>query len=157
MKTKARLRGQYKFFYYDPTTGRRRGSVVYDNSMCLAGLNYVMALLNLEGPTITPIYGAVGNGASVTPGTADTRLAAEVGRVTLSYNARNANVNTWDFFFTTAQGNPGSGNLTEAGIFLVGSATVNSGYLLSHVVINEPKTVAETMTMEFIMTLTSGD
>jgi hypothetical protein len=116
-----------------------------------------MALLNLENPTITPIYGAVGNGASVTPGTNDIKLATEVGRVVLSYNGRSNNVNTWDFFFTTSQGNPGSGNLTEAGIFLIGSATANSGYMLSHVVISEPKTTAETMTMEFIMTLTSGD
>lgn len=157
MRIKTTATGKYRFHFTDRETGRRRASQFYNNTMCLAGLSLVMGLLNLEGTVITPVYGAVGNGASPALDTSDVALSAEIGRVVLATNFRTTNTNVWDFFFTTSQGNPGSGSLTEAGIFLAATATANSGTMLSHVLINEAKTSAETMTMEFIMALTSGD
>ena len=43
--------------------------------------------------------------------------------------------------------------LTEAGVFLGGSVTTNSGQLLSHVLISENKTSAETLTVEVTITV----
>jgi hypothetical protein len=152
------LRGRYTITRRDGATGRVISRNVYHNVICVNGKIYLAQLLNAEVVT-SPIWAAIGTGAG-TPATGDSLLfaeviAANVGRVALASTQRSFAVLTWDFFWTTAQGQPGGGSsvCTEAGVFLAGSIAINSGWLLSHVAISETKTVSETLTVEFTLTI----
>jgi len=133
----------------DAVTGAVKSRRRYRNKVCNAGLGVLMGWLNLENPTLTPIYGAVGTGSG-TPAATNTALFAELARVQLSYNYRSTATTTLDFFFTTSQGN---GTLTEAGVFLGASGTSGSGSLLSHALITQVKNNTETLTLEIAVTL----
>lgn len=153
---------------YRITRRDQHGQIVsrneYRNTICTTGKATIARFLNGEISSVAPVYGAIGTGAPTAPLTtvdpSDTQLWAEVsqantGRVQLAANSRATNVLTWDFFWTTSQGQPSGGTsvLTEAAVFLLASVTPGSGSLLSHVVISETKSVSETLTVEFSITI----
>lgn len=147
------IAGVYTFTRRRAATGEMLSRHVYKNVACLPGKQFIAAWLNQEAgyggnPTV---FGAVGT-STATPQASDTQLGAEFARVVLASQSRAGNVLTWDFFFTTAQGNAGT-NLREAGAFLGGSTVTGSGSLLSHVAINEGKDATETLTVEVVLTI----
>lgn len=142
--------GVYTLTLRDAATGRLKSRRRFKNKMCNAGVQVMMAWINLENPTLTPIYGAVGTGSG-TPAATDVALFAELQRIQLSYNYRASQTTTFDFFYTTSQAN---GTLTEAGVFLAASGTAGSGALLSHALITQTKNSSETLTLEVAITLT---
>lgn len=144
------LKGEYRLTFRDAKTGRVTRRATYRNVVCANGKSYIASWLNGEIGTMPTVYGAVGTGASPNPQSTDTQLVTELSRAVLASNQRTGNQVVMDFFWTTATGN---GVLTEAGVFLGGSATANSGSLLSHVLISENKTSAETLTVEFTFTV----
>ena len=144
------LRGEYRFVFRDARTGRVTREATYRNVVCVNGKSYLASWLNQEIGANPTIYGAIGTGASPNPQSTDTQLVTELSRVVLASSQRTGNQVVMDFFWTTSTGN---GVLTEAGVFLAGSATANSGNLLSHVLISENKTSAETLTVEFTFTV----
>lgn len=150
MVVSARASGVYTVSLRDAATGRLKSRRRYRNKVCNAGLGVLMGWLNLENPTLVPIYGAVGTGSG-TPAATDTALFTELARVQLSYNYRSTATTTLDFFFTSSQAN---GTLTEAGVFLGASGTAGSGSLLSHALITQVKNSTETLTVELAVTLT---
>lgn len=128
----------------------------YDNVICTVGKSAIAAqLANAETYALSITYVAVGTGAG-TPAAGDTVLFTELARVANSVDYSASNVATIQGFFNSATGN---GVLTEMGAFGDGSASqasasADTGILFSHVAISETKTVAETLTCQFTITIT---
>ncbi len=151
------VRGEYFITIRDGQSARIKRRTHYTNVTCLNGKVWIAQWLNGEIGSAQPtVYAAVGT-SGTTPTATDTQLGAEVssalvGRVAKASGYRSVNTLTWDFFWTTSQGNA-SGTLREAGVFLNGTLATNSGNLLSHVSITETKNATETMTVEFVITV----
>ena len=145
------LAGVHRFVFRDPDSGAITRERTYHNIICVNGKNFIAQFLNCEAVTLSTgtIFGAVGTSGTA-PVVGDTQLGAEIARATVGSNSRSANVVVFDFFYTTAQGN---GALAEFGVFLAGTSTANTGSLLSHVLISENKTSAETLTVESTITI----
>lgn len=133
-----------------------------DNTMCINGLTVLAQAVSWSGiqdqaanlgvttPTyLTPLYGAVGSGTGVTANT-DTQLFTELGRETVGAGASSpatATISaqtTWLFYFPSPAS---TWTVTEAGVFVNASSTVNSGSLLDHFVFGSPITVPNTNTL----------
>jgi hypothetical protein len=71
-------------------------------------------------------------------------------RNAIAYITNAANIGYADGFFTAVET---SGTYTEAGIFSNGTATVNSGILVSHVAIAITKSTSETLTVSWTLTI----
>lgn len=108
----------------------------------------------ISGTTITPTlkanYFALGTGSS-TPANADTTLQTESTRAAFTNRTSYQNVAYLDVFFpsTTVGGN----TYTEAGIFVDGTASANTGYLLSRVAINQVLGSTQTLTVNCSITV----
>jgi hypothetical protein len=138
---------------HDAATGELVSDHEYHNVICANGKAYIAAWLNQEaGYAANPtVYMPVGT-SNVTPTSADTQLGSEPAgwRNPLAIGVRALNVLTWSVFYNTAQAN---GTWAEAGVFLGGSSTINSGSLLSHCLISEVKTSSITATVQFTLTI----
>lgn len=118
-----------------------------DNIMCTAGLTSLAAAvvwsgiqdqaanLGVTSPTyLTPLYGAVGSGSG-TVSASDTQLFSELGRETVTSGASSPATGsidalaTWLFYFSSPAS---TWTVTEAGVFVNATNTVNSGTLLDH-------------------------
>jgi hypothetical protein len=140
-----------------PAAVRDRGEG--DNVTCTNGLTAIAAALVWAGiqdqaanlgvttPTyLTPLWGAVGNGAG-TPSASDTALFAEIARQTAGAGASSPatpsidGVATWLFYFPSP---PVVWNLTEAGVFANGTSAAGSGTLVDHYAFSVPVTVTTT-------------
>lgn len=98
---------------------------------------------------LTPLFGAVGNGAGV-PAKSDTALSAELGRVTVSGGGSTpasptvAAMASWLFYFPNPLVN---WTVTEAGVFANASAASGSGSMLDHWAFSPSVSVPTTNTM----------
>ena len=116
-------------------------------------LRYELATL-VSGTTITPTlkanYFALGTGSSA-PANSDTTLQTESTRSVFTQRTAYQNVAYLDVFFpsTTVGGN----TYNEAGIFVDGTASVNTGYLLSRVAINQVLGSSQTLTVNCSITI----
>ncbi|MEE9117837.1 MAG: hypothetical protein V3U02_04480 [Calditrichia bacterium] len=110
-------------------------------------LRYELATL-ISGTTVTPTfkanYMAVGDDATA-PTNSDTQLGNETLRGGFTNRYAIENVAYLDKFFSSAE--VGGTSIQEAGIFVDGSATPGSGYLLSHTLHSESMAVSETLTV----------
>lgn len=106
------------------------------------------------GNTVTPTfkcnYMAVGTG-STAAANGDTTLEAEAARGLFTNRSSSGNVATLDKFFSAVE--VGGLALTEAGIFVDGSGTPDSGYLMSRVIISETMGANETLTINATLTV----
>jgi hypothetical protein len=145
------LRGEYRIQMHDAATGALVSEHTYRNVICANGKAYLAAWMNQEAGygAMPTIYLPVGTSGTA-PTSADTQLGAELARNPLAIGARGANVLTWSAFYSTSQA---IGTWAEAGVFLGGSATANSGQLLSHCLISETKTSVVTATVQFTLTI----
>lgn len=143
--------GVMLFELRDATTGKLKQSYKIHNVVCDRGKNVIAARLNGE-TTYTGIinYMAVGTGAA-SPASTDTQLVTELARTTVSSNSRVNNVSTITFFFNSASAN---GTLTEAGAYIDGTASANSGQFFDHVSLPSiVKTSADTLTITLVATV----
>lgn len=117
-------------------------------------LRYSLATL-ISGTTVTPTfkanYLALGSG-STSPANGDTDLETETLRGTFTNRSALNNVATLDKFFDTSE--VGGNSYNEAGVFVDGSASADSGYLLSRVGISETMGANETLTVNVTFTIT---
>jgi len=108
----------------------------------------------ISGTTVTPTfkanYFALGTGSNV-PANSDVALQAETLRALFTDRSSFANVSYLDVFFNTAS--VGGNTYNEAGIFVDGTASANSGYLLSRVAINQTLGAASTLTINCSITV----
>lgn len=159
-----RIHGRLSLIVHGPD-GRERDRRDGDNVMCTAGLGSLAAAMVWSGiedqaanqgvttPTyLTPLYGAVGNGAG-TVDAADTALFAELGRQTVgaggstpatpSINA----IATWLFYFPSPTS---TWTIAEAGVFANATADSGTGAMLDHWAFSPTLTVttADTLILE---------
>lgn len=92
---------------------------------------------------------AIGTGTN-SPAAGDTQLQTETFRKDTASANSVSNVATVTAFYTAAET---SGTFREAGLFMGGTASANTGTLLSRVAINITKTTAQTMTIEWTITI----
>lgn len=164
------MRGRLTLTVVDPW-GNVRDERVGDNVICTTGYTAIAAALVWSGiqdqaanlgvtsPTyLTPLYGAVGNGAG-TPAKADTQLFTELGRQVVGAGASTpatgsiASQATWLFYF----GQPATTwTLTEAAVFANATSAVNTGTMLDHWAFSPNVTVPTTDTLILQVSLGFG-
>lgn len=150
VKTKGRLR--IATWNPDGSLGQEQ---IVDNLVVDAGLEALLHHLAEGSPTpavlrINKI--ALGTGTNA-PNAADTQLQTEVYR----NNTASANVvgtvMTITGFFSAAEDND---TYREAGLFILGTASADTGTLFSRVAINITKSAIQTMTIEWTITMTAS-
>lgn len=144
-----RLKGRFDIKVIDAKSGKIKQHQIIDNLVCNTGLNAVASVLNGEG-TYTGVinYLAVGT-STTTPAITDTQLGTELARTLKATSSRTNNVVTYDFSFGTTSAN---GTLKEAGAFIDGTASANSGQLFDHVAIDVTKTSSDVLTITLTVT-----
>lgn len=116
-------------------------------------LRYSLATL-ISGTTVTPTFKAnyvgLGSGSSA-PANSDTALQSESTRAAFSNRSATNNVAYLDAFFPSTV--VGGNTYLEAGIFVDGTASANTGYLLSRVAINQVLGSSQTLTLNCSVTV----
>ena len=132
------------------------GSIVeikeYDNLVVTAGRTGIASHLTAGSPSPTTLrvnYVALGTGVTA-PANGDTTLQTEVYRKATASAANASNVATITGYYTAAET---SGTYREAGLFMSGTGAADSGTLLSRVAINITKSVAQTLTIEWSVSI----
>lgn len=123
------------------------------NLVPLIGRTELAKALLGEPSDIVANYIAVGSGWNV-PASTDTTLQTEFVRWTFNDTYYTDNVAYLDKFFWSAE--VWSQTILEAGIFMGGTATVDSWTLLSRVNFNEVTTANETVTINVTITFNSA-
>ncbi len=137
----------------DGITGEVVERKLYHNIIPTVGRTAIMSWLCETSPspaTIKVNYVAVGTGTTA-PANSDTQLQTETYRNALYTGTKSGSVGTLTGFFSMVET---SGTFREAGLFIAGTGTVNSGTLLSHVAINITKSLSQTLTLIWTLTLT---
>ncbi len=98
-------------------------------------------------------YIALWSGNS-TPAATDTQLANETKRALFTNRYSSGHVAYLDRFFSSTE--ISGQTFLEVGIFCDGTATINSGYLLSRILINETMGANETLTINATITISSA-
>ncbi len=98
-------------------------------------------------------YIALWNG-NTTPALTDTQLANETKRALFTNRYSSGHVAYLDRFFSSTE--ISGQTFLEIGIFCDGTATINSGYLLSRILINETMGANETLTINAQITISSA-
>ena len=148
------LKGIWKFTLKDINTGVER-VYIYDNLIVTAGREALANHLTSAVPTVTPLrinYTALGTGV-IAPVNGDIILGTETFRKATASETHALNVAYVTAFYTAPEV---SGTFTEAGLFINGTITPDSGTLFSRVAINITKSISETLTIDYTITITSS-
>lgn len=145
------LRGEVKVTIRDAKTGRIKSVDHFKNMVVTTGKRSIAAGLAGDSNKGYASYCAVGT-STVAPALTDTQLAAEIARKLISVRATNGNTAVFTTYFGTSEAN---GTLREAGLFgeSTASGTANSGVLIARVAINRTKSSADTLTIEWNLTV----
>lgn len=100
-------------------------------------------------PNIYVNYTALGTGTN-TPANGDTTLQTETFRKLTASGNGVSNAAIISAFYTAAET---SGTFREAGLFINGTASANSGTLFSRIAINITKTTSQTLTIDYTITV----
>lgn len=144
------LKGHYTFTLRDVYTGEveiheydnivtRDAWIMIANNFGNAVPDNVMAINKI----------ALGTGTN-TPTIEDHDLQTETYRNNVFSKSNTSNIVDVTAYFTQTEV---SGTFREAGMFSNATATANSGILVSHVAINVTKTLAQTLTIDFKLTI----
>lgn len=108
----------------------------------------------ISGTTVTPTfkanYFALGTG-NTAPTNSDTQLQTETLRALFTNRSAFTNIAYLDVFFSAVQ--VGGNTYQEAGIFVDGTGSANSGYLLSRVALNQTLGASQTLTVNCSITI----
>lgn len=128
-------------------------TLIFENVTCTAGFTEIAKALSGNISATSEIlcnYIALGD-SSTTPVTGDTTLGNEVYRKLLASKTYSANKFYATGFFLSTDTN---GTYEEVGIFIAGSASADSGALLSHLLLNSlSKTNVQSLTLEIEITM----
>lgn len=145
------MKGRYRFTIRDAKTGGVKRVYEYENIIPTAGRTAIANHLSSSSPSVSslcPNYAALGTGTNA-PASGDTTLQTEATRQTVSGGS-----NTGATAFITAFFPAGtSGTYREAGLFMAGTSSANTGTLLSRVAINITKGSTETLTIDWTVTV----
>lgn len=126
--------------------------MTYENLIPTAGRAAIASWLTNSSPSPASMrlnYTALGSGATA-PANGDTQLQTEVYRKVIS-SASNANNIAYCTAFYTALET--SGTYAEAGVFMNGTGTANSGTLFSRVAVSITKSTSQTLTIDYTITI----
>lgn len=124
----------------------------YLNVFCMAGKQNIASRMAAEEGTNKGVvtYFATGTGAG-TPDQTDTTMFTELFRKTISVTSVSSNVIYYTTYISTAESN---GVLTEVGLFGdTATSTADSGAMFAHTNITKTKTVTDTLTIEWAITI----
>jgi len=123
----------------------------YENIIPIVGRKLIANNLTNASPTNTMLITHAALGSSSTAvANGDTTLGVEVYRNAIASLTNASNVGYATAFFNATET---SGTYAEAGIFSNGTGTVDTGILLSHVLISVTKSVSETLTIDWELTI----
>lgn len=146
-----KLEGVYKFTLKNIHTGEEKVTIV-KNLIPTVGRAVIANQLTSASPSpASPRinYSALGTNTS-TPANGDTTLGTETFRKAIASQTNSNNVAYCTAFYTATEV---SGTFREAGLFINGTGTVDSGVLFSRVAINITKTTSETLTIDYTLTI----
>jgi hypothetical protein len=144
------LKGHYKFTLTDIHTGKIE-VLEYDNIITSACWTMIANNFVDATPDNTMLVNKALLGTSTTtPATSDTQLGAETYRNNLASKSNVANLAYATAYFNATET---SGTYREAGIVVDGTASANTGVLISRVAINITKTTSQTLTLDWTLTV----
>lgn len=126
--------------------------IVVPNLVVTAGRAAIAAFLGNVSPTPTtlyPNYVALGTGTN-SPANGDTTLQTETYRNAVASRTNASNVAFITGFFSASET---TGTFRECALFIAGTASANTGTLLSRVAINITKGGTETLTLDWSLTI----
>lgn len=126
--------------------------IVVENLVPTAGRALIAQFLGSTTPSPSTLYpNYVALGSSVTaPANGDTTLTTETYRNAVASRTSSSNVAYITGFFTTTET---TGTYRECGLFVAGTASANTGTLMSHVAINITKSGTDTLTLDWAITI----
>lgn len=145
------LKGVYKFVFRDAVSNKVTKVKIYENLVPTVARTMIANNLSSTSPTdvMRINYSALGTGTTA-PVNADTQLEVETFRKLIASQTNALNVAYFTAFYTAIECN---GTYREAGLFANASATINSGILFSRVAINITKSITETLTIDYTITI----
>ncbi len=145
------LKGHYKFTLTDIHTGEVQ-VLEYDNIVTAVCWAMIANNMFSATPTNSMLVNKAALGTSTTtPATSQTQLVAEVYRNNIASKSNIANIGYATAYFNATET---SGTYREAAIFSNGTATANSGVMVSRVAINVTKTTSQTLTIDWTLQIT---
>lgn len=136
----------------DAKSGRVKRSKMFHNIIPTVGRAAIANNMTSVSPSpagILPNYCAVGTGTNA-PANGDTTLQTETARSVIASRTNSSNIAYITGFFGATDV---SGTLREAAIVILGTASANTGTLLSRVAINITKALTETLTLDWTITI----
>lgn len=146
-----KLYGVYTFTIRDAVTNKIKRVYKYKNIIPTVGRTMLANNLTDTAPDNDPRinYTALGTGITA-PDNADTKLQTEVFRKLVASQTNTANVGYVTAFYTAPET---SGTYKEAGVFCNATAAADSGVLFSRVAIDITKSVSESLTIDYTITI----
>jgi len=146
-----KLTGIWTFTIKDAKTGEVKRVEKYKNIIPTVGRTMIANNLTDTSPDNTMLVShvALGSGTNV-PANGDTTLQTETYRNSVASRTNASNVAYVSGFFSATET---SGTYREAAVFSNGTASANSGVLLSRVAINITKSATETLTCDWVLTI----
>ncbi len=136
----------------DAKTGKVKMRKEYHNLLPTVGRAAIANNLTDSTPSPTSIlvdYCEVGTSATA-PANGDTALGTAHTRTAVVSRTNANNIAYITGFFSATQA---VATLREAGLFILGTATLGTGTLFSHVAINITKSATETLTLDWTVTI----
>jgi hypothetical protein len=146
------LKGVYTFTIRDAKTGEIKRTYKYKNIIPTSGRSAIINRLCNVSPTYTLLanYVALGSGTN-TPANTDTTLQTEVYRNLVASRDEDNNIGYITGFFSATETD---GTYREAGLFIDGTASADTGLLFSRVAINITKSATESLTLDYSIEIT---
>lgn len=136
----------------DAKTGRIKRQYRTHNLIPTVGRAAIANHLSNASPSPTTLrvnYVALGSGTNA-PANGDTTLQTETYRNTTASQTNANNIAYISGFYSATET---TGTYREAGLFIAGTASANTGTLLSRVAINITKSSSETLTLDWTITI----
>lgn len=145
------MKGRWKFTLHNVVTGEVR-VFEYDNLIPTVARAAFADYLTNPSPSPASLranYTALGTGTNA-PANSDTQLQTETYRKATASATNDNNIAYISAFYTTTEV---SGTFREAGLFMDATGAANSGTILSRVAINITKSTSETLTIDYVLTI----
>ena len=145
-----KMKGVYTFTLENIETGEKR-VIVKENLIPTAGRAFIASRLAQVGTPqdIKVTHTALGTGTTA-PANGDTQLQTETYRKAVASATSSGAVAYFTAFYTATEV---TGTFKEAGVFINGTGTANSGTLFSRVAVDITKTNLETLTIDYSVAL----
>lgn len=150
-KESVMLKGVYTFTIRDAVTGAVKRTHRYENIVPTVARQNIANNMTASSPASSLLINkaALGTGTN-TPANSDTQLQTETYRNDVASKTNSANVAYVTAFYSAAEV---SGTFREIGLFAGGTASANTGVLMSRVAINITKSTSETLTVDWTLTI----